>query len=306
MIRVIVAFTAGVGVIATLLSVYFRSSATHLTQLPRQVAAIVKGALPSPPAHVVVVVEENKDYTQIVGNTTGAPYLNSLIARGALFTQSFAVAHPSQPNYFALFSGVTDKNGDGCPPTGVDPNAQNLATELRTVGRSFAGYSEDLPRAGFRGCRSGEYARKHAPWAVFDNVPADENLPLSAMPAYDRLPTVSFIIPNLLDDMHSASISRGDAWLQRHIEPLIAWAQKHNTLVIVTWDENNGIPGNRIPTIFVGPMVHPGRYNEPITHYRLLRTIEQFYGTKYSGEAANAGAITGMWSMVDKNHQSRL
>src|SRR5579871_4310584 len=71
-------------------------------------------ALPAP-AHVVIVVEENYPYSSIIGNSS-APYINSLAQQGALFTQSYGVSHPSQPNYLALFSGsnqgVTD---DTCP-----------------------------------------------------------------------------------------------------------------------------------------------------------------------------------------------
>jgi acid phosphatase len=259
-------------------------------------AAVAPPALPPAPAHTIVVVEENKNYGQIAGNTRAAPYLNQLIARGALFTQSSGIAHPSQPNYLALFAGLTDTNGDGCPPTPVDTHAANLATELRGAHHTFAGYSEDLPQAGSRACWSGQYGRKHVPWADFDNVLPSENLPLTAMPAnYNALPTVAFIIPNLLDDMHSASIERGDAWLRTHAGALVDWAMTHDTLVIVTWDESASYFGNHIPTIFIGPMVKPGRYNEPITHYSVLRTIEDLYGLPHAGRSADVPPIGDVW-----------
>jgi acid phosphatase len=134
------------------------------------------------------------------------------------------------------------------------------------------------------------------PWADFDNVLPAENLPLSALPSsYDRLPTVSFIIPNLLDDMHSASIGRGDAWLRTHVGPIVDWARTHDTLVIVTWDESDDTVGNHIPTIFLGPMVRPGRYSDPITHYRVLRTIEDLYDLPHAGHAADVPPIAGIW-----------
>jgi acid phosphatase len=251
---------------------------------------------PAPPAHVVVIVEENKDFEAIAGNTRSALYLNELIVRGALFTRSYGIKHPSQPNYLALFAGVTNTNRDGCPPAGIDTNAPNLATELRAKHLSFAGYSEDLPAPGSRACWSGEYARKHVPWADFDNVPPSENLPFSALPSdYNRLPTVSFIIPNLVDDMHSASIARGDRWLRDHAGPLIDWAQTHNTLVIITCDESDELIGNRIPTIFIGPMVKPGTYGERINHFSVLRTIEDLYKTGHAGASADVSPITGIW-----------
>lgn len=275
---------------------YFNSNHTRLSRLPAQIAALTGSKLPAAPAHVVIVVEENKEYSDIVGNRRSAPYLNQLSARGALFTHSYGVAHPSQPNYVALFAGLTDTNGDGCPPRGIDTNAPNLATELREAHRTFAGYAEDLPQAGSRVCWSGEYGRKHVPWASFDNVLPSENLPLTALPAnYDALPTVSFIIPNMLNDMHSASIARGDAWLKTHVGPIVDWAMTHDTLVIVTWDESDDAIGNHIPTIFAGPMVRPGRYDEPLDHYRVLRTIEDLYKLGHAGKSAGVSPVTDVW-----------
>ena len=293
MIRLLVALVALVVAAAGAAVWHFRSSDTRLTALP-QTLAVAVGALPKP-QHVVVIVEENKEYSDIAGNVRAAPYLNSLIARGMLFTHSYGVAHPSQPNYLALFAGITDENGDGCPPRPIDDRAPNLATGLAAAHRTFAGYAEGLPSAGFRGCWRGQYARKHVPWADFSNVPDSEILPFSALPPYAKLPTVSFIIPNLLDDMHSASVSRGDAWLRTHAGPLISWAMQHDTLVIITWDESDDAVDNHIPTIFIGPMVKQGRSADPISHYNVLRTIEQMYGLQYAGRSAQAAPIAGIW-----------
>ena len=58
------------------------------------------------PSHIVVLTLENEDFSSIVGDPT-APYLNSLIAQGMLFTDFSGESHPSQPNYLALFSGST-------------------------------------------------------------------------------------------------------------------------------------------------------------------------------------------------------
>lgn len=295
MVRIIVIAILAVAAAASALGWHFRPSGTRLTALPQQVEALVPGVLPRAPAHVVVVIEENKEYSDIIGNVRHAPYLNSLAAHAAVFTRSYGVAHPSQPNYLALFAGVTDENGDGCPPRGFDPAQANLATELAAAHRRFTGYAEDLPAPGFRGCWAGQYGRKHAPWVDFTNVPDSENLPFSAFPRYDRLPDVAFVVPNLLDDMHSAGIDRGDAWLRAHIAPLVDWAMKHDTLVVITWDESDDAVDNHIPTIFAGPMVRPGRYPEPLTHYRVLRTIEQLYGLRYSGRAAGVAPVTDVW-----------
>ncbi len=56
--------------------------------------------------HIVVVIMENHGYGQIAGSPQ-APYINRLARQGAMFTASYAVTHPSEPNYLALFSGST-------------------------------------------------------------------------------------------------------------------------------------------------------------------------------------------------------
>ncbi|HEX4703530.1 MAG TPA: alkaline phosphatase family protein, partial [Pseudonocardiaceae bacterium] len=156
------------------------------------------------PDHVVVVIEENHSYADVIGSAQ-APYLNSLAGQGALFTASFAVAHPSEPNYLAVFSGSTQGVGDdSCPHTFT---AGSLGGQLVAAGLGFAGYSEGLPSTGYTGCSAGEYARKHNPWVDFPAVPASADLPWSAFPTdFAALPTVSFVIPNLADDMHDGTI----------------------------------------------------------------------------------------------------
>jgi acid phosphatase len=255
-------------------------------------AARTSASLPRP-AHVVVIIEENKTLAQILGSGS-APYLNELVRQGALFTASHGVGHPSLPNYFALFAGLTNDNGDGCPATGISKTAPNLGSELLAAGQSFTGYAEGLPAPGFMGCWSGEYARKHAPWVQFSNVPRSDSLPLDSLRSFDQLPTVAFIVPDLDDDMHDGSIKEGDDWFVNHVRPLLAWAKSHDTLVIVTWDEGFD-QSNSIPTIFAGPMVKAGRYAEPVTHYRVLRTIEALYGLEPTGRAADVAPISDTW-----------
>ncbi|MDT5389514.1 MAG: phosphatidylinositol-3-phosphatase, partial [Mycobacterium sp.] len=52
-------------------------------------------AIPTP-SHIVILVEENKPSGGVLGNNA-APFINSVAKNGALMTQSYAVAHPSEP-----------------------------------------------------------------------------------------------------------------------------------------------------------------------------------------------------------------
>jgi phospholipase C len=249
--------------------------------------------------HILIVIEENHSYDEIIGSSS-ASYINSLAQSGALFTDSHAVTHPSQPNYLALFAGSTlGVSSDDCPQS---LNAPDLGGELIAQGMSFVGYSESLPAAGFTGCGSGGsffdtlYARKHNPWVDFADVPAASNQPLSAFPSdYSQLPTVGFVIPNQQDDMHSGSIQTGDQWLQNALSGYIAWATAHNSLLILTWDEDDGSTDNHIPTLFVGAHVKAGKYAETIGHYDVLRTVEALEGLPYTGNAMQATTIADVW-----------
>ncbi len=120
---------------------------------------------------------------------------------------------------------------------------------------------------------------------------------------YNELPTVSFVIPNEANDMHNidldgdtAAVKRADHWLRIHLSSYVRWAKKHNSLLIVTFDEDEkgDMHHNHIATIFVGRMVQRRQNNDSISHYNVLRTIEGMYNLPHSGDA-NANEITNAW-----------
>jgi phosphatidylinositol-3-phosphatase len=255
---------------------------------------IAAAAVPTP-AHIVIVIEENKSQANIIGNKS-APFINQLAANGAMMAQSFAEVHPSEPNYYALFAGNTLVNDNVCPVNGG--NTPNLGSELLAAGYTFVGFAESLPAVGSEDCRAGKYARKHVPWASFANIPASHSLPFSAFPGpsnYASLPTVSMVIPNLDDDMHDGSIGQGDTWLYQNLSQYASWARANNSLLILTWDEDDNTPRNQIPTVIFGANVRPGTYSEPISHYNVLSTLEAMYGLPKLGLATRAPAITDIW-----------
>ena len=261
------------------------------------------------PDHVVIVMEENHDYSQVLGSAN-APYINALAQEGALMTNSTAIEHPSQPNYLDLFSGSNQGVTDDNRPAGLPFSTPNLGAELLAAHFSFATYSESLPSVGFDGdsyttvSGQNQYVRRHNPAANFVNdpvgtnqLPASVNQPFSSFPTdYSKLPTVSIVVPNVQDDMHDGTVQQGDTWLKNNLDAYAQWAKNNNSLLIVTWDENDGSAGNQIPTIFVGAMVKPGQYDEPINHYSVLHTVEDMYQLPYAGASASATPITDIWT----------
>ncbi|MFD9390734.1 alkaline phosphatase family protein [Streptomyces sp. NPDC060000] len=255
-------------------------------------------ALPTPD-HVVVVVMENHAYSQVIGSSS-APYLNNTLkAGGADLTQSYGLTHPSEPNYYMLFSGSNQgRTDDSCVPVG-SLSAPNLASELIAAGKTWASYNESLPSQGSTTCSSGNYAQKHNPWFGFSNVPTSTAKTMTQFPTdYTTLPKVSFVVPNLCSDMHDCSVSTGDTWIKNNLGAYATWAKTHNSILAVTFDEDNKLSGNRIPTVLYGQHVTPGSSSSTTyNHYNVLRTVEDLAGlSAHAGNAASASDITGIWN----------
>ena len=264
------------------------------------------------PDHVLIVIEENHSYSEVIGVAT-APFINNtLVAGGALMTSSYAITHPSQPNYLAFFSGSTQ----GVTTDSVYPHSQftapNLGAKLIYAGFTFGGYSETMPSVGYDGASAGTapavYKRKHNPWVNWQDatiplpankLPASVNMPCAGYfptPAnYASLPTLCFVIPNQLDDMHDGTVAQGDAWLQANLSAYASWCLSNNSLLVVTWDEDDSASGNHIATIFYGPMVVPCPYGQTVNHYSVLRTLEDMFALPHDAGSATATSITNIW-----------
>ena len=277
------------------------------------------------PSHVVVVIEENHSYSQIVGNTTDAPYINNtLIGNGGLlYTQSYSPEHPSQPNYLDLFAGgdqgITGDYFPGSPQYTEPFSTPNLAAQLLNAGDSFKEYNQtystidnatNYNQATYNNGTTNEtYARKHNPVVNWVNpsltAVSGNQLPLSTMTGfsefpttaagYAALPTVSFVIPNLENDMHNGTIQAGDSFLQQSLNGYVQWAKTHNSLLLVTWDENDYTlqDGNHIATIINGDtsLYVPGQSGQVFNSYSILRTLEDMYGLGYAGNAATSPSL---------------
>ncbi|HKU67426.1 MAG TPA: alkaline phosphatase family protein [Candidatus Baltobacteraceae bacterium] len=249
-------------------------------------------------SHITVVIMENYSYEQIIGNSA-APYTNKLANANALFTNSHAVTHPSQPNYLALFSGSTlGVTSDVCP---LSFSNANLSTELKAHGLSFQGYAENWPSSG-NPCYGTAasvtskylYWRKHMPWTDFTNVAYRTYGHLYSGPGTALSGNVNFVVPNICDDMHDCSIATADAWLSRNIPSIQTYDSTHNGLLIVTFDEGEYSSTNHIVTIMSGPGVKMGKYSQTINHYNVLRLIESNFGLPLLGYSSSATPISGI------------
>lgn len=226
---------------------------------------------------IVVVTMENKQYTDVIGNTN-APYLNSLASNGASFTDSNEVSNGGLPNYLALFAGSTfGQNVSTCP---LNLTENNLEEQLEKAGKQFTSYSQSMPSDGYTGCTSGPYSRTHNPTVNFINTNgATKNRTFGAFPTdYSKLPDVSFVVPDNNNNMKTAgatgnAVKSGDEFLRTKIKGYADWAKSNNSLLIVTWVEN-GQTTSRVPTFMSGANVKAGQYAQKINHYNVLAMIQ--------------------------------
>ncbi|MEO7961317.1 MAG: alkaline phosphatase family protein [Ginsengibacter sp.] len=249
--------------------------------------------------HVVILILENKPSENIIGSAS-APFINSLVAKSANFLQSYAIEHPSQPNYLDLYSGSNQGVTDNSVPASKF-TTPNLGSQLLAKNKTFVTYSEDMPSVGYDEKAIANYVRKHNPAANWmgtgqNQIPATTNQPFTAFPSdFTKLPTVSYVIPNLRHDMHDGTIEQGDTWVKNNLEAFITWAATNNSLFILTFDEDDSNFNNHIATFFVGQKIKKGEYFTKINHFTVLRTLEDMYKLPYAGAAAQETSIINCW-----------
>jgi phospholipase C len=247
---------------------------------------------------VVIVVLENEGTDQALAD----PYISSLTRdKAAWFSHYYAITHPSFPNYLAIVAGSTfgiDTDHRPAPLKGA-----TIADRLEEKNLTWKSYAENYPGGCFLGSAAGEgrlspnsaptelYVRKHVPLLAFSAI---ENNPARCAHVVGasqfmrdaragKLPNYSFYTPNMFNDGHDTSLEFSSSWLKgfvRTLEGTIAMHQR--TLVVVTWDEG-GNRDNRVLTLLLGPVVNPGKYGTALTHYSLLRTIEDNFGLSTVG-----------------------
>lgn len=265
------------------------------------------GRLPvSSHSRVAVIVMENAEYEEVIGSIA-APYVNALARRYALATQSFAIRHPSLPNYIALTSGSTHGITSDC--TGCEVSATNIVDQLQGGGISWKAYLEDVPTPCFRGSAAGGYAKKHNPFIYYRDIAGSQARchrlvgfgQLASDLRSGHLPTYSWISPNLCDDGHDCGVRAGDRFLARTVPALLRELGPQGFLVI-TWDEGVsdrgccGVAhGGRVATVLAGAGVRAGaRETRPVDTYGVLATIERALGLPPLAGAADprAGRLT--------------
>lgn len=259
---------------------------------------------------LVVVFMENHSWTQISGDPD-MPWLNGFVAQGRRFTnyKEGSTTGPSLPDYLQMSAGsscgkTTDSvtfsdasiTSAGCPTT--------VWNQLETAGKSWGVYAEGMPSVCYAqtpfndSVTDGQYVLKHNPAPMYESI-ADNSalcnahsLPFSSF-STTSMRDVSFIAPNLCDDMHGQSSggghancvtnsngleSRSDTWLSNNVQPIV----DAGATVLVTFDEQG-----TLYAVVAGSGITAGSTDgAAYTHYNLLAGIEDRFGLSRLNNAA--------------------
>jgi phosphatidylinositol-3-phosphatase len=143
---------------------------------------------------------------------------------------------------------------------------------------------------------------RHNPQAYYVNLTTDcgrYNVPLSDPP--DLSARFTFVTPNLINDMHDGTVADGDRWLSSFVPKLLASDEYKGgrTAVFVTWDEDDTLSDNHIPTLVIAPSVAPGTtLAERFDHYSMLRATQEMLGVgPLLGNAATAADMRAPFNL---------
>jgi len=275
-------------------------SGLHGSETINSAAPTVNPAGP-PFGHVFIVVEENHNYSDVIGSSS-MPYLNSLATQYGLATQYYANTHPSIGNYFMLTAGQIVTNDDSYVPPSAGLGVDNVPRELLTAGKTWKAYEENMLSPCFLGSTSG-YARRHDPLSYFSDVMGSSVQCQNLVPftqfatdlANNQLPSYSFITPNLIDDAHDGTLQQADTWLRVHIDPLIKSQEfQKDGLLIIVFDESgsdNTNGGGRVVAVLISPTSSKVGYQSTTLyqHQSVLRlTLEGLGVNRLPGAASTA------------------
>ncbi|MGO4342680.1 alkaline phosphatase family protein [Pedococcus sp. 2YAF34] len=269
---------------------------------------------PTTYTHVALIMFENKPLKKIVGNTTDAPYLNSLIKACSYSKNDLSLSTTSLTNYIALTSGykgcrTADSNGvctseleiTSNKDTTVWPQASKSIFEL--MGNDAVEWGESMTT----NCQlksSGDFVINHTPFQYYTRTQATlckaNARPFPANAADTLSAKFNLIIPNKPHIMHlvpnttvSQRIQNGDNWAKTFIPQLLSSAayQSGNTAIIITWDEGNG-SNFYVPLIVITPSTQAGGVSSvAYNHYSVLKGVQQMVGSASPllGHAGDAG-----------------
>lgn len=261
-------------------------------------------------SHVVVLVEENASYSDVIGSTA-MPYLNSLANQYSLATSYYSDTHPSIGNYFMMTTGTVVTNDDTFTGT---VSVDNLVRQLQKDGKTWKSYAESLPSTGYLGGDSYPYLKRHVPLSYFSDVANSSALAQNIVPfsnfasdvSSGNLPNFAFVTPNAEHDAHdcpgggssctlASRLSAADNWLKANIGALISSPAFADTLLVITFDEaetsDTTHGGGHVATILISPKAKTGYKGSGMYQHQNLENL--IGGALHLSAVPGAGSSAG-------------
>jgi len=183
-------------------------------------AAIGTAAAQAAPAEpIVVIVLENKTYQTIVGSSN-APYIQSLIAGGTLYT-NYQAAPGSLPDYLRMTGGIAT--------TSAAKNSDNIFHQLQSAGISWGQYNESMPSACYTKSGPLPYNKNHNAAVWYNDITSNKAACANMLPC--RVTSASTGVKSCC--AHSST----NRWLAR---PSTAMPSKARTTAAVRWMRPSG------------------------------------------------------------------
>lgn len=270
------------------------------------------GGVKSRPTKVMVIVEENHSYDQIVGSPD-AKYLTALAARYGTATRvdaGYPEKCPSLAAYLLLTGGTTAGICDDRAPKAHPLRGDNIFRQVAASGREWRAYAQSLPGpCALTNSVDGRYLVRHVPatyylserarcpqWVVSMGEPGAGALHDAV--ASGNLPAFSFLSPDACHDMHGAAvcptdrIGKGDRWLRGWLPQIMAGADYRagRLAIIITWDEGTSTD-NHIPLLVVAPNLNHVTTDSPQSHCSTLRGMQDLLRLPPLGCAATTSSL---------------
>jgi acid phosphatase len=250
---------------------------------------------------VLVIPLENHSQSEALAQM---PNLTSWAKTYGQATNYSAVAHPSLPNYLAIFGGSTFGVTSDCSvgQSGCVATAPSVWGQTLAAGKTAKAYQESMTSNCQTG-GSGSYAPRHGPWPYWvdsaeragcgsNDVPSGTTSSGALLNDINAgtLPVTGELTPNLCNDAHDCALSTADNWLAGWMPKLMGGPDYRGgrLTIIVTFDEDDGSQSNKVAFVAIDPRLAGKSVTGTFNHYSLTRWLDDNAGVARLRSAANA------------------
>jgi len=262
-------------------------------QAPSTIQCGQKQAPPSAYQHIVVIMFENRTWSQVGGVGFGDMPYAAQLAKQCTYYADFHETNANQkslPQYIGLTSGVDNPHvyNDCAPSETCRSYDDNIFRQVRESGGTARTYVE-----GATGRCDGSIHRANVPALYYfggndHSYCTDEVRPLPEI-NYQKLPTFAMIIPTRCNNGHGCGNDVVDGWLRVQLQNILTGTTygQGRTAVFVLWDEDRPMPN-----LIIAPTAHKGEIKDVVaTQFDTLHTFEELLGLPILPSVRNAKSL---------------